>query len=270
MVETLLQPDNGHVPDRTRSSGDSIIIRMRNLTIKHNDSTLIGSIDLDIPGQRATAILGPEASGKSIFLKSINRLNDIDRCIRTSGSILFNGIDIYNKDIDISALRQQIGYIARIPHVFPRSVFDNIAFGPRLRGIRRRARLETIVERALSRARLWLEMKNELKKNALLFTPELQQRICIARALALDPEILMFDEPAIPLDSPSTSVIQELIRDLSHDCTVIFATRNGRFAARSSDYAVFMVGGSVVEHSDTKTIFTRPAHRETEDYITSP
>ena len=270
MADTLLHPNNDRIAERTHRPGDDIIIAIRNLTIRYINSPLIRSVDLDIPLHKSTAILGPEASGKSIFLKAINRLNDVDRTIRTTGSILFNGIDICGSTIDLCALRQRIGYIARTPQVFPRSVFDNIAFGPRIRGIRRRSRLEPIVERALHRAHTWNDVKDLLRLNALKLSTDLQQRICIARTLALDPEIILFDEPAVPMDSSSTAIIQELIQRLCTDCTVIFATRNGRFAARSSDYAVFMVGGSVVEQSDTKIIFTKPAHRETEDYITAP
>jgi phosphate transport system ATP-binding protein len=225
-------------------------------------------VSLTMPPRRITALIGPSGCGKSTFLRSINRLNDLIPEARTEGHLLLDGQDLYRAPIDVVALRQRIGMVFQKWNPFPKSIYDNVTYGPRVNGIRDRATLDEIVERSLQRAALWDEVKDRLRKSALDLSGGQQQRLCIARALANDPEVLLLDEPASALDPIATQHIEELLYELKSELTVVIVTHNLQQAARVSDRTAFFYLGRLVEVGDTGSMFTTPREERTEAYIT--
>ena len=225
-------------------------------------------ISLEIPETQVTALIGPSGCGKSTFLRTLNRMNDIIDGTRLEGKITIDGQDIYAPGTDVVSLRRRIGMVFQKSNPFPKSVFDNVAYGPRIFGMRDKRRLAEIVERSLQRAGLWLEVKDRLRDNAMQLSGGQQQRLCIARALAVDPDILLMDEPASALDPLSTSRIEDLIGELRKNYTIVIVTHNMQQAARVSNYTAFFYEGSLVEFDQTEKLFTRPTQKRTEDYIT--
>ena len=226
------------------------------------------SIDMDVPKGLVTALIGPSGCGKSTFLRSINRMNDIIDGARISGTMMIDGMDIYSQNTDVVALRKKVGMVFQKSNPFPKSIFENVAYGLRVRGERNRRLLEEKVEQALRSAALWDEVKDRLHDLAFNLSGGQQQRLCIARALATDPELLLFDEPTSALDPIATASIEELMHDLKSKVTILIVTHNMQQAARCSDYTAFMYLGELVEFGDTDQIFIRPKKKQTEDYIT--
>ncbi len=225
-------------------------------------------VNLSIDEKCITAFIGPSGCGKSTLLKSLNRMNDLIPTCRITGSILLDGMDIYARECDVNQLRKRVGMVFQKPNPFPMSIYDNIAYGPRTHGIRSRARLDEIVERSLTQAALWDEVKDRLKKSALGLSGGQQQRLCIARALAVEPEVLLMDEPTSALDPISTSKIEDLAQELKKDYTIIMVTHNMQQATRISDKTAFFLLGEVVEYDETENLFSMPHDKRTEDYIT--
>jgi phosphate transport system ATP-binding protein len=221
-----------------------------------------------MPRNRVVALIGPSGCGKSTFLRSINRLNDLIPGCRVAGKLTIGGHDIYAPGVDLVALRRQVGLVFQKPNPFPKSIYDNIAFGPRLQGITDRSRLEPLVEDSLRKAALWDEVKDRLRQSALGLSGGQQQRLCIARALATKPSILLMDEPASALDPIATAKIEDLINELKQQYTIVIVTHNMQQAARVSDYTAFFYLGTLVEYDHTPAMFTNPRQKQTEDYIT--
>jgi phosphate transport system ATP-binding protein len=225
-------------------------------------------VNIEVPRNQVTAFIGPSGCGKSTLLRCLNRLNDLIEGARIEGKILLDGLDIYGPQVDVTDLRKRVGMVFQRSNPFPKPIYDNVAYGPRLQGIRNHATLDDIVEASLKGAGLWGEVKDRLHESALSLSGGQQQRLCIARALAVKPEVLLLDEPCSALDPIATSKIEELLFDLKKDLTVVIVTHNMQQAARVSDFTGFFLMGELVEFSDTKTIFTTPQERRTEDYIT--
>ena len=240
---------------------------IKNVDLYYNDFHALKDISLEIPENKITAFIGPSGCGKSTLLKSLNRMNDLVEGCRITGQFLLDGEDIYGK-MDTNVLRKRVGMVFQKPNPFPMSVYDNIAYGPRTHGIRKRAQLDEIVERSLRDAAIWDEVKDRLKKSALGLSGGQQQRLCIARALAVEPEVLLMDEPTSALDPISTSKIEDLAIELKKDYTIVMVTHNMQQAARISDRTAFFLLGEVIEYNDTDTIFSTPQDKRTEDYIT--
>ncbi len=240
---------------------------IENLNLHYGDFHALKGIDMKIPEHEVTAFIGPSGCGKSTFLKSLNRMNDLVEGCRIDGSVLLDGEDIYGK-IDVSLLRKRVGMVFQSPNPFPMSIYDNIAFGPRTHGVKNKGELDEIVERSLKQAAIWDECKDRLKKNALGMSGGQQQRLCIARALAVEPEVLLMDEPTSALDPISTSRIEDLVADLKEKYTIVIVTHNMQQAARISDNTAFFLLGDMVEFDKTEKIFSDPADKRTEDYIT--
>ncbi len=246
---------------------------MDKITVEHVDLHYgkfhaLKDISLNIPSQEITAFIGPSGCGKSTLLKSLNRMNDlVEGCVIT-GSMKLDGQDIYDKSVDVSELRRRVGMVFQKPNPFPMSIYDNVAYGPRTHGIRNRAKLDEIVERSLKQAAIWDEVKDRLNKNALGMSGGQQQRLCIARALATTPEVLLMDEPTSALDPISTAKIEDLVLELKKDYTIVIVTHNMQQATRISDKTAFFLMGEVVEMNDTETLFSVPKDKRTEDYIT--
>jgi len=222
---------------------------------------------IEIPARRVTALIGPSGCGKSTFLRTLNRMNDEIPGTRLSGRVLLDGEDIYAPTADRVLLRRRVGMVFQRPNPFPKSVYDNVAYGPRIHGENRRSVLDEIVEKTLRRAALWNEVKDQLRKSAFDLSGGQQQRLCIARALAVEPEVLLMDEPCSALDPASTFHIEELMRELANDITIVTVTHNMQQAARVSDMTGFFLKGELVEVGPTEVIFSRPADKRTEDYI---
>ena len=225
------------------------------------------SISLELPAQKITALIGPSGCGKSTFLKSLNRMNDLVEGCRIEGEITLNGVDIYKK-YDVNMLRKRVGMVFQKPNPFPMSIYDNIAYGPRIHGIRQRKKLDEIVEGSLRKAAIWDECKDKLKKSALGISGGQQQRLCIARALAVEPEVLLMDEPTSALDPISTAKIEDLAVELSKKYTIVMVTHNMQQAARIADKTAFFLLGELIESGDTDKMFSLPGDKRTEDYIT--
>jgi len=240
---------------------------VRNLDLYYKDFHALKSIDLQFPENQVTALIGPSGCGKSTLLKSLNRMNDLVEGCRIEGEITLDGEDAY-RSIDVNNLRRRVGMVFQQPNPFPMSVYDNVAFGPRTHGIRSRVKLDEIVEKSLRGAAIWDEVKDRLKKSALGMSGGQQQRLCIARALAVEPEVLLMDEPTSALDPISTSRIEELAMELKKDYTIVMVTHNMQQAARISDKTAFFLLGDMVEFGPTEKIFSMPQDRRTEDYIT--
>ena len=240
---------------------------IENMELHYGDFHAIKNVNLNIPANEITAFIGPSGCGKSTVLKSLNRMNDLIPDCKIEGKIMLDGVDIY-KDIDVNILRKRVGMVFQKPNLFPMSIYDNIAYGPRTHGIHSKAKLDEIVERTLKQAAIWDETKDKLKKSALAMSGGQQQRLCIARALAVNPEVILMDEPTSALDPISTSKIEDLAIELKKDYTVIMVTHNMQQAARISDKTAFFLLGEVVEFSETEQMFSMPKDKRTEDYIT--
>lgn len=240
---------------------------IENLNLYYGTFHALKDIDMRIPEHEVTAFIGPSGCGKSTFLKSLNRMNDLVEDCKIEGNIMLDGADIY-KNTDVSMLRKRVGMVFQSPNPFPMSIYDNIAFGPRTHGIKKKAVLDEIVERSLKQAAIWDECKDRLKKNALGMSGGQQQRLCIARALAVNPEVLLMDEPTSALDPISTSKIEDLVLELKEKYTIIIVTHNMQQAARISDNTAFFLLGDMVEFDKTDKLFSNPNDKRTEDYIT--
>jgi len=238
------------------------------LSVRYGDKVAIRNVCIEIPDRRVTALIGPSGCGKSTFLRCLNRMNDHIRGVHVTGSVRIDGEDIYGPDVDPVVLRRQVGMVFQKSNPFPKSIFENVAFGPRIHGVTDRDQLRTIVERSLTNAALWEEVSDRLDSSALALSGGQQQRLCIARALAVEPDILLMDEPASALDPIATAKIEELIHELKADYTVVIVTHNMQQAARVSDHTAYFLLGELVEFAPTEQLFTNPTRRETEDYIT--
>ncbi len=252
---------------------EEIVLETKDLTVHYDGRPAIEGVNLKIPRRRITAIIGPSGCGKSTLLRCFNRMNDLIPSARVSGQVFFEGVDLYGPDVDVVEVRRRIGMVFQKPNPFPKSIYENVAFGPRIQGIRDRRKLDEIVERCLRAAALWDEVKDKLHQNALTLSGGQQQRLCIARALATEPEVLLMDEPASALDPIATMKIEDLMRELARQYTIVIVTHNMQQAARVSDYTAFMLAGEdrvgrLIEFGPTQQIFTRPRDRRTEDYIT--
>lgn len=243
-------------------------ISVRGLDLYYGENHALKNINMDIMEKKITAFIGPSGCGKSTFLKTLNRMNDLVDGVRITGEVFIEGEDIYSKLMDTTLLRKRVGMVFQQPNPFPMSIYDNVAYGPRVHGIRDRASLDRIVEESLKGAAIWGEVKDRLKKSALGLSGGQQQRICIARALAVDPEILLMDEPTSALDPISTTKIEDLMEEMKKKYTVVVVTHNMQQALRVSDYTAFFLVGEMVEYGTTKQVFSYPADKRTEDYIT--
>ena len=240
---------------------------IENMDLYYGDFHAIKNVNLSVPPNEITAFIGPSGCGKSTVLKSLNRMNDLVPECKITGNITLDGVNIY-KDIDVNKLRKRVGMVFQKPNLFPMSIYDNIAYGPRTHGIHSKAKLDEIVGRTLKQAAIWDETKDKLKKSALAMSGGQQQRLCIARALAVNPEVILMDEPTSALDPISTSKIEDLAVELKKDYTVIMVTHNMQQAARISDKTAFFLLGEIIEFSDTEQMFSMPKDKRTEDYIT--
>lgn len=247
---------------------ETTILSVKGLDLWYGTAQALKNVSIDIPEKKVTALIGPSGRGKSTFLKTLDRMNDLVPGIKITGSLEYRGQDIYAPTVDVTWLRRQIGMVFQKPNPFPMSIYDNIAYGPRTHGIRGKKELDEIVERSLRGAAIWDEVKDRLKKSALGLSGGQQQRICIARALAVEPDILLMDEATSALDPISTSKIEDLIADLKNRYTIIIVTHNMQQAARVSDKCAFFLLGELIEYGDTTQLFSVPKDKRTEDYIT--
>ena len=247
------------------------IIRMTQLSVYYSATQVISNVNMDVDHQKITAIIGPSGSGKSTLLRCFNRMNDLIPSFRMTGQVIFEGLDLYAPTIDPTEIRYQIGMVFQRPNPFPKSIYDNIAFGPRVNGFK--GNMANLVERSLRRAALWDEVKDRLKDSALALSGGQQQRLCIARALAVEPRVILMDEPCSSLDPIATLAIEDLMRELSEEYSIIIVTHNMQQAARVSDYTAFLMGdenriAKLIEFDETNRIFTNPSDERTEAYIT--
>lgn len=243
-------------------------ISVQNLNLYYGAVQALKQVNITIPEKSITAFIGPSGCGKSTFLKTLNRLNDLIANVKITGQVLINGVNIYNSNTDLSNLRKKVGMVFQQANPFPMSIFDNVAYGPRVHGIKDKRQLNEIVEKSLQGAALWTEVKDRLHTSASGLSGGQQQRLCIARALEVDPEIILMDEPTSALDPISTAKIEELMQTLKQKYTVAVVTHNMQQAVRVSDYTAFFLSGEIVEYGKTKHIFTYPQDKRTEDYIT--
>ncbi|MDH5484051.1 MAG: phosphate ABC transporter ATP-binding protein PstB [Gammaproteobacteria bacterium] len=251
-----------------RLEDEDICLEVNDLQLHYGEKQALQGINLKIPRKRVTAFIGPSGCGKSTLLRCFNRMNDLVDSARVDGEILLDGEDIYSPDVDISTLRRRVGMVFQRPNPFPKTIYENVAYGLRLQGINKRHILDERVEWALKSAALWGEVNNRLNDSALGLSGGQQQRLVIARAIAIKPEVLLLDEPASALDPISTLKIEELIYELKSDYTIVIVTHNMQQAARVSDYTAFMYMGDMIEYGATDKLFTNPAKKQTEDYIT--
>ncbi len=247
---------------------NNVKISVKDLNLYYGENHALKNVNMDIRENAITAFIGPSGCGKSTFLKTLNRMNDLVDCVRIEGTVKLDGEDIYGKNVDTTILRKRVGMVFQQPNPFPMSIYDNIAYGPRVHGIKNKAKLDEIVEESLRGAAIFDEVKDRLKKSALGLSGGQQQRICIARALAVQPEVLLMDEPTSALDPISTSKIEDLMEELKKKYTVVVVTHNMQQAVRVSDYTAFFLVGEMVEFADTKRLFAYPQDKRTEDYIT--
>ena len=247
---------------------DDICIKVDDLRLKYGESEALHGINLDIPRHKVSAFIGPSGCGKSTLLRCFNRMNDLVDNVNISGQIRIDGEDIYAPNVNVADLRRRVGMVFQKPNPFPKSIYENVAYGLRIQGVKSRRRLDEAVEKALKGAALWDEVKDRLHQSAMGLSGGQQQRVVIARAIAIEPEVLLLDEPASALDPISTLKIEELIYELKDRYTILIVTHNMQQAARVSDYTAFLYMGDVIEFDDTKTIFTNPSKKKTEDYIT--
>ncbi len=247
---------------------EDICINVNDLKLSYGEKSALHGITMPIPRKRVTAFIGPSGCGKSTLLRCFNRMNDLIDNVNIEGQINIDGDDVYHPDIDVSALRRRVGMVFQRPNPFPKSIYENVAYGLRLQGIKQRHILDEAVEKSLKGAALWNEVKDRLHESALGLSGGQQQRLVIARAIAIKPEVLLLDEPASALDPISTLKIEELIYELKSEYTIVIVTHNMQQAARVSDYTAFMYMGDLIEFGDTDTLFTNPKEKQTEDYIT--
>lgn len=243
-------------------------ISIKDLTVSYGSTIALYNVSLNVPERQVVSLIGPSGCGKSTLLRTINRMNDLIDTVKITGDVLIDGDDVYGPNVDVVTLRKRVGMVFQKSNPFPKSVFDNIAFGPRVNGIKQRTDLEEIVERSLRQAAIWDEVKDRLGESALALSVGQQQRICIARCLAVNPDIILMDEPASALDPVSTAKVEELIFELKNSYTLLVVTHNMQQAARISDFTAFIYQGEMVEYDRTRNIFTRPKKQQTEDYVT--
>lgn len=246
---------------------NDIKVKVNDLTLHYGTNPALKNIKMEILEKMVTAFIGPSGCGKSTFLRTLNRMNDLIDNVKIDGEVIIDGINIYNKDIDVVNLRKKVGMIFQKSNPFAKSVYDNVAFGPRINGISQRSKLDEIVEYSLKQAAIWEEVKGRLHNSALSLSGGQQQRLCIARTLAVNPDIILMDEPASALDPISTTKIEELIHELKQQYTIIIVTHNMQQAARTSDFTAFFYLGELIEFNKTEVMFSNPAKRQTEDYI---
>ena len=244
------------------------IISVKDMCLWYGDHQALKNVNIEIPEKSITAFIGPSGCGKSTFLKTLNRMNDLIPGVKITGDIRYEDTDIFSKEVDVNNLRKEIGMVFQKPNPFPMSIYDNVAYGPRTHGITNKVQLDVIVEQALRDAAIWDEVKDRLKKNALGMSGGQQQRLCIARALAVQPKVLLMDEPTSALDPISTSRIEDLVMELKEKYTIVMVTHNMQQAVRVSDYTAFFLLGDLVEFGKTDDIFSQPQDKRTEDYIT--
>ncbi|MEP0822034.1 MAG: phosphate ABC transporter ATP-binding protein [Ignavibacterium sp.] len=264
---TSIAPATPSDPSVSLNDGD-VKITVGGLSLWYGDEQALFDISLDLKARRISALIGPSGCGKSTFLRTLNRMNDLVEHVRTAGKVVIDGEDIYRDGVDVVSLRRKVGMIFQKSNPFPKSVYENVAYGQRLLGVRERQVLDEVVERSLRQAALWDEVKDRLDGPALSLSGGQMQRLCIARALAVEPEILLMDEPSSALDPIATAKIEELIVELKQKYTIIIVTHNMQQAARVSDYTAFFYLGKLVEFDETRRIFTSPGKRQTEEYIT--
>ena len=241
--------------------------QIKDLDLYYGEYQALHKISIDIPTNEITALIGPSGCGKSTFLKTLNRMNDLEEGVRIEGSVKLDGVDI-NKDMDAIELRKRVGMVFQQPNPFPKSVYENVAYGPRINGIHKKSELDEIVERSLRQAAIWDELKDRLHKSAIGLSGGQQQRLCIARTLAVEPEVILMDEPTSALDPISTSKIEDLAIELKQNYTIVIVTHNMQQASRISDNTAFFLLGELVEYNKTQKLFSIPADKRTEDYIT--
>ncbi|WP_105187915.1 phosphate ABC transporter ATP-binding protein PstB [Pseudoalteromonas sp. T1lg48] len=254
--------------DLTNLTPEQTALQIKNLDLYYGDKQALSDVSMDIPKGQVTAFIGPSGCGKSTLLRCINRMNDLVDTCRIEGQILLHGENIYDKRVDVAALRRNVGMVFQRPNPFPKSIYENVVYGLRLQGIKDKRKLDEVVERSLRGAALWDEVKDRLHDSAFGLSGGQQQRLVIARSIAIEPEVLLLDEPTSALDPISTLVIEELISELKNKFTVVIVTHNMQQAARVSDQTAFMYMGELIEYADTNTLFTTPSKKKTEDYIT--
>lgn len=257
-----------HANRKLNLQDEKVAIQVRDWNLYYGSKKALNSINMDLPENRVTAFIGPSGCGKSTLLRCFNRMNDLIDIVSVDGEMNLHGDDMYAKDMDVAELRRRVGMVFQKPNPFPKSIYENVCYGLRLQGIKDKATLDESVEWALKGAGLWEEVKDRLHENALGMSGGQQQRLCIARAIAIKPEVLLLDEPTSALDPISTLAIEELIFELKKDFTILIVTHNMQQAARVSDYTAFMYMGDLIEYTDTDTLFTNPQVKRTEDYIT--
>jgi len=243
-------------------------MRALDLSLWYGDTLALDAISLDLPERRITAFIGPSGCGKSTLLRCLNRMNDLVDGVRIEGDVMFGGASIFDPEVDVNALRKQIGMVFQKSNPFPKSIYENVAYGPRIHGVRTKGELDGIVERGLRAAALWDEVKDRLQTSALQLSGGQQQRLCIARALAVEPEVLLLDEPCSALDPGATAKIEELLLELRQGYTIAIVTHNMQQAARVSDYTAFLYLGRLIEFGETRELFVKPREAQTRDYIT--
>jgi phosphate transport system ATP-binding protein len=249
--------------------GDIMDIKMKieNLNLWYGEKQALKNNSMPIYNKKITALIGPSGCGKSTFLRCLNRMNDLIPIVKIDGEILLNGKNIYNKDVDVVELRKNVGMVFQKPNPFPMSIYDNVAYGPRIHGIKKKSELNEIVEESLKKSALWDEVKDDLKKSALGLSGGQQQRLCIARTIAVKPDVILMDEPTSALDPISTLKIEDLMAELKKEYTIVIVTHNMQQASRISDYTAFFLMGDIIEFDKTEKIFLEPSKKETEDYI---
>ena len=249
--------------------GDIMDIKMKieNLNLWYGEKQALKNNSMPIYNKKITALIGPSGCGKSTFLRCLNRMNDLIPIVKIDGEILLNGKNIYDKDIDVVELRKNVGMVFQKPNPFPMSIYDNVAYGPRIHGIKKKSELNEIVEESLKKSALWDEVKDDLKKSALGLSGGQQQRLCIARTIAVKPDVILMDEPTSALDPISTLKIEDLMAELKKEYTIVIVTHNMQQASRISDYTAFFLMGDIIEFDKTEKIFLDPSKKETEDYI---
>nr|WP_226036908.1 phosphate ABC transporter ATP-binding protein PstB [Aquibacillus saliphilus] len=247
---------------------NSSIFKIEDFNLWYGTNQAIYGVNLSIPQNKITAVIGPSGCGKSTLLKTLNRMNDMIPGVRTSGQVMYNNQDIFRNKQMVEELRTQVGMVFQKPNPFPKSIYDNVAYGPRIHGIKKKKVLDEIVENSLKGAAIWDEVKDRLNQNAFSLSGGQQQRVCIARCLAIEPDVILMDEPTSALDPISTSKIEELIKELKNNYTIVIVTHNMQQAARISDKTAFMLNGELVEFTDTDRLFSNPKDKRTEDYIT--
>ncbi|MFE0564680.1 phosphate ABC transporter ATP-binding protein PstB [Priestia megaterium] len=245
-----------------------IVYKTKGLNLWYGNTHALKNIDLDIHANEVTAIIGPSGCGKSTYIKTLNRMVEMTPIVRTSGEIQYRGKNIFDKSYHVEELRTQVGMVFQKPNPFPKSIYDNIAYGPRIHGVRNKKKLDEIVEKSLRGAAIWDEVKDRLNQNANGLSGGQQQRICIARCLAIEPDVILMDEPTSALDPISTLKVEELVQELKKDFSIIIVTHNMQQAARISDKTAFFLNGEVIEYAETDKIFSMPSDKRTEDYIT--